>query len=401
MAALMETILQSSAFWWAAGLAFLAVSCVTWGPAALAAAVNRARTRGAGPVRPETRALHQRIVVADLHCDSLLWRREVLRRKYRGHADVPRLIEGGVALQVFYAVTRVPPLANFDATVNVFDALVPLFLCQRRPPATWFSPRQRALHLAERLRGNAAASGGRLRLITGRDSLERHLAAREHKPACVGGLLGLEGLQCLGNDLAAVTQMFNAGYRLFGPAHFFDTAVGGSAHGLRKRGLTDFGREVVREIERLGGIIDLAHAAPALIDDVLDFAERPPLVSHTGLRGACATGRNLEDAQARRIAACGGLVGIGFWKDVLGAGTLDGLVAMLRYAVDTLGVDHVALGSDFDGGTVPPFDAAGLPRLTEALLDAGFAEPEVAAIMGGNVVRFFARWLPATAPPAS
>ncbi len=102
----------------------------------------------------------------------------------------------------------------------------------------------------------------------------------------------------------------------------------------------------------------------------------------------------MDDSQARRIADAGGLVGIGFWKDVLGVATLDRLVAMIRHTAETVGIEHTAIGSDFDGGTVVPFDASGMPRLTEALLDNGFAADEVAAIMGGNTVRFFQARLP-------
>ena len=104
--------------------------------------------------------------------------------------------------------------------------------------------------------------------------------------------------------------------------------------------------------------------------------------------------RNLADAQAKAIAEKGGLVGIGFWPDAIGPGGLAALVRMIAYAVDLLGEDQVALGSDFDGMVPEPFDAAAYPLITDALLQAGMPPKTVAKLLGENAWRFFSAMLP-------
>jgi membrane dipeptidase len=112
------------------------------------------------------------------------------------------------------------------------------------------------------------------------------------------------------------------------------------------------------------------------------------------VRGTCDNQRNLSDAQLRRIAKTGGVIGIGFW-DVATCGTDAAAIARaIRYAVGVVGVDHVALGSDFDGATVQPFDVTGLPLITQALMEQGFSESDIAKIMGGNVFRLLRENLP-------
>jgi microsomal dipeptidase-like Zn-dependent dipeptidase len=182
---------------------------------------------------------------------------------------------------------------------------------------------------------------------------------------------------------------------MLGLVHFFDNAVGGSVHGEGKGGLTDFGRAVLQHAEQLGMLIDVAHASAALVDDVIALATRPLLSSHGGVRGTCDNHRSLSDAQARAIAASGGVIGIGFWPRATCGDDVAAIVRALRYAVDLVGVEHVALGSDFDGSVQVPFDASGLPLLTEALLQAGFSHADLEKLMGGNVVRILQSGLPA------
>jgi len=134
-------------------------------------------------------------------------------------------------------------------------------------------------------------------------------------------------------------------------------------------------------------LVDLAHASERTIEDVLALATRPVVVSHTGLRGACDNNRNLRDDHVRRIAAAGGVIGIGFWSTAVCGGSTRDIARSIRYASGLVGVDHVALGSDFDGATTTPFDAAELVRLTDALLAEGFSEDDISKIMGENVIR--------------
>ncbi len=170
-------------------------------------------------------------------------------------------------------------------------------------------------------------------------------------------------------------RLFDAGFRITGLTHFFDNEVGGSAHGLEKGGLTPFGRQVVARLEAHGMLIDLAHASKPLIDDVLAMARRPVLVSHTGVTGTCPGPRNLSDDHLKRIAATGGVVGIGYWDGAVCVPSVPNIVKAIRYAVDQVGVAHVALGSDFNGATRTPFDVTGLRVSTEELWAKSASSP--------------------------
>ena len=171
------------------------------------------------------------------------------------------------------------------------------------------------------------------------------------------------------------------------PTHFFDNAIAGSAHGVAKTGLSVLGRQWVKQMEAKGMVIDLAHAAPRTIDDVLAIATKPVLVSHTGVQGTCNNRRNLSDAQLRAIAASGGVIGIGFWPEAVCGSDVASIARALRYAAHIAGVESLALGSDFDGAVALPFDASQLAQLTQVLLDVGFAPHEIKAIMGQNALR--------------
>ena len=138
----------------------------------------------------------------------------------------------------------------------------------------------------------------------------------------------------------------------------------------------------------------LDRTSPRLVDDILSAATRPVVVSHTGVTATCDNNRNLTDAQLRRIAANGGIVGIGYFEAAVCETSAASIARAIRHAADVAGIEHVALGSDFDGATVTPFDASGLVQITEALLAEGYSEQEVRLIMGGNVVSLLLRLLP-------
>ena len=176
-----------------------------------------------------------------------------------------------------------------------------------------------------------------------------------------GGILATEGLHPLEGRLENVDRLYDAGFRIAGLTHFFDNELGGSAHGIHKGGLTPFGKEVVRRLEQKRILVDLAHASPRVIDDVLAQATRPVLVSHTGVQGTCPGPRNLSADHVRRIAATGGVIGIGYFRGAVCGSDAGAIVRAIRYTVNLVGVQHVALGSDFDGATGVPFDTTGLP----------------------------------------
>jgi membrane dipeptidase len=355
---------------------------------------NRVHRRGPYIASPRALEVHRPLTVVDLHADSLLWGRDLGRRAGYGHVDVPRLVEGGVALVGFAASTHVPRRANLERNDDRTDDVTLIAVSQRWPRATWRSRLARALHLAVRLREMAADSAGRLTLIESRTDLEGYLARRTLDPAITAGFLAIEGAQALDGKLDNLDVLFRAGYRMLSPAHFFDTAYGGSAHGLVKGGLTDAGRELLSRMESSGVIMDVAHASSATIDDVLSLAARPVVASHTGIRAAAPGIRNLPDDQVRGIAATGGLVGIGFWPVACGGEDVSAIARSIGAAIELAGIDHVGLGSDFDGAVPTPFDVTGMPLLTEALLADGLSEADIAAVMGGNAVRVLAGALP-------
>jgi membrane dipeptidase len=350
-----------------------------------------------GPVTPASdaaRALHATLRVADLHADSLLFGRDLLRRGDRGHVDVPRLIEGRVALQVLSMAVKTPRGINIDRNDDSSDEILTLALAKRWPPSTWRRLLPRVLYLAGRAHGFAAASGGTFRVIETRADLLAYLADHAANPRITAGLLSIEGAHALDGDPANVDAVADAGIRMISPAHFFDTAFGGSAHGIEQHGLTTRGREMIRRMEARGVLLDVAHSSARTIDDALAVSTRPVVASHTGVRGVLDNARNLSDTHLDGIAATGGLVGIGFWPTASGGEDAAAIARSIGYAVDRIGAEHVALGSDWDGAVPVPFDAANTVQLTDALLDVGLDEAAIRAVMGENVLRLLAATLP-------
>jgi microsomal dipeptidase-like Zn-dependent dipeptidase len=350
---------------------------------------------GGTGVRADAAALHATLRIADLHDDLLLWSlRDPLERHERGQTDLPRLLAGNVTLQVFSTVSKTPRGQNYERNDGDTDNVTLLAITQRWPVATWTSLYARAVRAARALDDVAARSDGRLRVVRTRADLDAGLAARETGAPLVLGVLSLEGLQVLEGRLDRVDSLAALGFRMGGLTHFFDNEVGGSAHGVSKAGLTPLGRDVVARMERVGLLVDVAHASPALIDDVLAMATRPVVVSHTGVAATCPGPRNLTDDQLRRIAATGGVVGIGYWDGAVCEITPASIARAIAHAVQVAGEDHVALGSDWDGAVTTSFDASELARVTSALLDAGLSRDVIAKVMGENVLGLLARTLP-------
>lgn len=356
--------------------------------------LNHVASHPAAPPSKEAVNLHAQLRIVDLHADSLLWGRNLLKRSTRGAVDVPRMIEGNEALEIFTAVTKSPRGLNYERNDSNSDTIVWLALAQRWPPRTWNSLTQRALYLAERFQKTAAASGGRLVPIRTARDLKNYLAHRPQNPNITAGLLGIEGGHALDGKLENFDVLFEAGYRYISLTHFFDDELAGSSAGIAKGGLTPLGRELVQRMNDKRVIIDLAHASPQTIQDVLALSQRPVIVSHGGLKGACFNNRNLSDEEARGVARSGGMIGIGFWETAVCGDDVQAIVKSMRYAANLVGTDHVALGSDFDGAVTVPFDSAHLVELTDALLKNGFTPEEIRAIMGENALRFLLENLP-------
>lgn len=346
-------------------------------------------------VSEEAQALHDTLLVADLHTDSLLWSRDLKVRSNYGHADLPRLRKGNVAIQVFPAVTKSPSGLNYESNVaESTDDITLLAIAQTWPPRTWRSLTERALYQAERLTQLEEQVPEQVRVIRTAQDLKVALTTRNSENRLVAALLATEGSHALGGKLANIRTLYDAGYRMMGLHHFFDNRLGGSLHGVTKEGLTDFGRAAVTIMEEMNIIVDVAHSSPAVVEDVLKSASRPVVLSHTGMQGMCDSPRNIPDRLMEKIAAKGGLIGIGYWADVVCDDTPAGIAKMIVYATDIVGVEHVALGSDFDGAVTTGMDVSEISALTQALMDEGFSEDDIRKVMGENVREFLLKWLP-------
>jgi membrane dipeptidase len=375
----------------AVGLTAAVLRLVAW---VRATRMNGVRQRPPYQVDDAARRLHARLSVVDLHADSLLWRRDLLRRSRHGHVDLPRLREANVALQVFASVTQVPSGLNFERNTAARDVITLLAVAQGWPPRTWRSKLERSLYAARRLTEYASRSDGRLVLVRRAQDIDDLLCRRKADPGVVGALLAIEGAQALDDRLENLDLLYDAGYRMIGLQHFFDNHAGGSAHGVEQGGLTGFGRDLVEALQERRMVIDVAHSSPAVVSDVLSLARTPVVVSHTGLRGTCDNQRNLSDEHIRGIAATGGVIGIAMFEHAVGGGSVDDTARAMRYGADLVGVEHIALGTDLDGAVVTPTDVTGLPLLTESLLRHGFSEADVAAVMGANALRTLRAALP-------
>ncbi len=350
-----------------------------------------------GPYSPSKKAatLYNNLpFVADLHSDVLLWKRDITKKHEHGHEDIPRMIEANMALQAFTIVSKTPKNMNYKGNDDKTDNITSLMVATGRPPATWFSLKERALQQCKELYNFSKSSQGKLRVITNQKELAAYIKDREKNKNQTAGYLGVEGMQVLEGKLTNVQVMYDAGIRMMAPTHFFDNKVGGSAHGIKKGGLTPFGAEVIKKMEELNMIIDLAHASPALINDVLKITNRPILVSHTGVKGTCDNVRNLSDAHIRGIAATGGLIGIAVFKAAVCGTNAKATARAIKYTANLVGVKHVSMGTDFDGAIPAHFDVTGFPLLVDELLKLGYSNTDIAAIMGGNIRDFMLKNLP-------
>mgnify|MGYP000303688088 CR=1 FL=1 len=337
-------------------------------------------------ISAEAQALHDTLTVVDLHGDTLLWKRNMLDAADRGHIDLPRLQEGNVALQVFSSVTKTPRDQNYDNNTGETDNITLLAIAQLQPLRTWTSLLERTLWHGEKLDRAAAASDGRLTLVrTAADMVPVRAPDSDDPP--VAAMLSVEGLHDLEGDIDNLQVLYDAGVRMAGITHFFDNELAGSAHGIDKGGLTPMGREAVQRMEAMGIIVDIAHCSHECVAEVLAMAQRPVVSSHGGVQATCAVNRNLTDEEIRGVASTGGVIGVGYWEGAVCDTSPAAIVAAMAHIRDLVGIEHVALGSDFDGTVTTRFDTAGLVNVTQGLIDAGFTEEEIRAVMGGNAVR--------------
>lgn len=338
-------------------------------------------------VRADASALHKSLQIADLHGDTLLWKRDLLDKASRGQIDLPRLEAGNVALQVFSSVSKTPKGQNYDSNPSDTDNITLLAIAQLQPVRTWFSVHERSMWHGQRLEAAAKQSGGRLMLIRKPADVETLLAARASGKQVTGALYSVEGLQNLEGKAENLDRLHGVGMRMAGLVHFFDNELAGSMHGERKGGLTPFGRKMVRAMEARGIIVDIAHSSHKAVADILSMARRPVVSSHGGVQAVCGVNRNLSDTEIRAVAATGGIIGIGYWDGAICSTDPKMIAKSIKHVRDLVGIQHVALGSDFDGAVTTRFDTSQIVQVTQALIDIGFTPEDIRAVMGGNALR--------------
>jgi membrane dipeptidase len=372
------------------------------------------QTAPADGVSARAKQIHDRAIVIDSHDDTtqrLLFEKgfDIGARHSNGNIDIPRMREGG--LDALFFSIWVPS----DVT---------------GPPAV-----KRALELIDSVREAVRTHPNDLSLATTAADVRR--AAGEHK---IAALMGMEGGHMIDDDLGLLRSYAALGVRYLTLTHFknnnwADSSTDKPAH----NGLTPFGKDVVRELNRLGVMVDISHVADKTFYDALEVTKAPVIASHSSCRAIARHARNMTDDMLRALSKNGGVVMINYEVSFLSeeyrvasekqngdvvtmltamskkcggneaCSTLESarinteamksgklpmvswekIVEHIDHAVKAAGVDHVGLGSDFDGATMPigMEDATKLPKITDALLKKGYTEPDVEKILGGNLLR--------------
>jgi membrane dipeptidase len=372
------------------------------------------QTAPADGVSPRATQLHDRAIVIDSHADTtqrMFFDKtfDIGVRQKNGNIDLPRMREGG--LDALFFSIWVPS----DVT---------------GPPAV-----KRAMDLIDATREAVRLYPDQLTLATTAADIRR--AAAQHK---IAALMGMEGGHMIDDDLRLLRIYAALGVRYMTLTHFknnnwADASTDKAAH----NGLTAFGKDVVREMNRLGMMVDISHVADKTFDDVLAITRAPVIASHSSSRVIANHPRNMTDDMLRAVAKNGGVVMINYHaaflseefrvasekksgtvaasmaamskrcggneacttmeserldREAMANGTLpkvswEKIVEHIDHAVKVAGADHVGLGSDFDGATMPlgMEDASKLPKITEAMLKKGYAEADIEKILGGNILR--------------
>ncbi len=391
----------------------IVLGCSVLGLAFLLAIVFAPVTAENFAVSARARKLHERAIVVDTHVDvpfSHYSKNEFdLSQRHDpewGHVDIPRMREGGLDAPFFSIY--------IPATVTGPEAV------------------KRALQLIAWTREQVERYPKNLVLATTAADVRR-----AHRDGKIAVLMGMEGGHMLADDLRVLRAYADLGVRYLTLAHSRSTSWAGSSGDDDNRPLSDFGRQVVRELNRLGVLVDISHVSDQTFWDALAVSEAPMIASHSSCRALCDHPRNMTDEMIKALAAKGGVIQITFVDAFLSqelrnaqratedernrrfaelrtrfpndperqraererifeeyrkqwpAASWELIVEHIDHAVKIAGADHVGLGSDFDGATMPAGmdDATMLPKITEALLRRGYSERDVEKILGGNLLR--------------
>jgi membrane dipeptidase len=388
---------------------------VTSRPLALAFALlvgTSAISSGQAPVSERASALHRRAIVVDTHDDTtqrLIFdtKFDVGARHADGSIDIPRMREGGLDA-LFFSIWITGDVTGPTAV-------------------------KRALQQIDAVREAVRTHSRELALATTAADVRRAAAAGR-----IAALMGVEGGHMLDEDLGVLRNFAALGVRYLTLTHSLNTTWADSSGDTpAHNGLTAFGRDVVRELNRLGVMVDLSHVADKTFYDALETTRAPVLLSHSSMRAIANHPRNITDDMLRALAKNGGVVMINYnaaflseeyrvatstpeWRarfesidktcagnevcailgrqrtahEAMRAGRLptvgwEKIIEHIDHAAKIAGVDHVGLGSDFDGAVMPLGleDASKLPTITSALLAKAYSEADVRKILGGNLLR--------------
>jgi membrane dipeptidase len=346
-------------------------------------------------ISEQARTLHGQLFIGDWHSDTLLWKRDLMDKHDYGHVDIPRLQQGNVALQMLTTVTKSPDGLNYEGnSSDASDNITKLGLVSLWPTNTWNSLAERALFQASKALELVDEFPQQVSLITSKTDLSQFLLQREINPKLLGLLLGTEGSHALDGDLNNIQRLFDSGFRMMSLQHFFDNKLGGSLHGESGEGLTAFGQEALQQMQSLDIILDVSHSSEQVVQDVLAISRQPLLVSHTGFYGHCPSPRNISDDLMQQIATKGGLIAVGYWDGAICSPNASEIAKAVKYGIELVGIEHIALGSDYDGAVSVPFDTSELVYLTQAFLDVGLSEFQIKQVMGDNMLRYLQLHLP-------
>lgn len=310
--------------------------------------------------------MEPRPFIVDAHCDTLLQiasgQRRLGIRSQEGHVDLPRLRDGGVTIQ-FFACFVEPEYKPDRALQRLLDLIDAFY--------------------------REISSTPDIRLILNASDIDSVFAS-----AGLGALLSVEGGEPIGKSLPVLRVLYRLGVRCLGLVWNHRNLIGDGAGEQRARGgLTDFGVQVVEEMNRLGMIVDVSHLNERGFWDVIAVSTQPVIASHSNARKLCDHPRNLRDRQIRALAEHGGVICVNYYPPFLspdGKATIDTVIDHIDHIVQVGGISSVGLGSDFDGidtVAVGLEDASRLPRLVEGLLRRGYKETDVRLIIGGNLER--------------
>jgi membrane dipeptidase len=308
------------------------------------------------------------MLIMDAHCDTLIdiaaGRRRLAECGKGGHIDLPRMLDGGMAAQVFAIYVAPEYLPGAGA--------------------------RQALRLVDTFYREIEENSGSLALAAKAGDVGR--ARAEGK---IAAFLSIEGGEALDGSIELLRVFYRLGVRLMTLTWSRRNELGDGAYEEGTcGGLTQFGVEVVREMDKLGMVVDVSHLSQATFWSVMQVSTKPLIASHSSARALCEHGRNLSDEQARAIADKGGAIGVTFVGPFLGEGrqSVQGVVDHIDHFAGIVGTDHIGLGSDFDGvpdSALPEGlpDVSHMPVLIDELVRRGYSDAAVRGIMGENLLR--------------